>query len=192
MLAKATWSAPFVEIKHTYAPFIKAAVRLGSNRFQWSMLQTGLMQNRFQPKPVWTETGFALFDTMRKPVSDPVFNQNTKTAIARATGRPRSSRWHGSAVNNYLLNKSLNKECCFCLICIIYLRIFVYCVIFVYYCLYSHMFAHIRNCLKTIRRAICCRTMPSRASGTPFGSSYGCFCFSWKNLVESCTDDPKR
>ena len=53
--------------------------------------------------------------------------------------------------------------------------------LFAYFCVYPCMFAHIRNCLKTIRRAICCRTVPSRASGTPCGSSYGRFCILIKN-----------
>ena len=35
---------------------------------------------------------------------------------------------------------------------------------------------------KTIRRAICCPTVPSRASGTPCGSSYGRFC----TLIKKC------
>ena len=37
--------------------------RIISNRFQWSMLQTGFVENRFQPKPVLTQTGSLLFQT---------------------------------------------------------------------------------------------------------------------------------
>ena len=47
------------------------------------------------------------------------------------------------------------------------------------------MFAHIRNGLKTIRRTTCCRTVPSRASGTPCGSSYGRFCILIKKDIET-------
>ena len=36
--------------------------------FGEDILEIGLMQNRFQPKSVWTQTGFALSDTIRKPV----------------------------------------------------------------------------------------------------------------------------
>ena len=41
------------------------------------------------------------------------------------------------------------------------------------------------RCLQTKRGAICYRMSVSTPSGMPCGSSYGCFCILWQNLVES-------
>ena len=49
---------------------MKAAVRLGLNRFQKKMSQTGLGQNRFGSKPVSVKTGFGRNRFWSKPVWD--------------------------------------------------------------------------------------------------------------------------
>ena len=72
---------------------------------------------------------------------------------------------------------------CVCLHNFVYLRLYM--CLFAYFCVYPCMFAHIRNCVKTIRRTICCRTVPSRASGTPCGSSYGRFCVLIKKWISN-------
>ena len=54
--------------------------------FGEDILETGLVENRFQPKPVWTQTGFALSDTIRKPVSNPFLIEIQKRPSLEAQG----------------------------------------------------------------------------------------------------------
>ena len=98
---------PKKQLKYILAGWPQTEPETGNRTgFGGTIRKTGFAENRFGQKPVWSKTGFKQNRFQPKPVFaiganrfQCIFDENTKTAMARATGRPRSSRDVHSAAN---------------------------------------------------------------------------------------------